>query len=341
MSEWEFIKKKKKSVTKQNKEKEIQRKENKLKYSNQLNKADKKRISNEISSIDDDIDEFSLQSVKALQQKVLNAVKSLKLSYYFNNILDTLIQINIDFGTIVSLGIGQFSKSPSALLQLAIAICLGEELKLMTIGNNNNSDINNNSNSCSSNSYIFDPMFTENEKYVCKRLGFIVSEENKRGKHNVKLSGKSDELIVNTLFFMPHCPYRLYCNLLWENWLHLNHIVIFGNSFTSYDLRRVYVEATDADCVHILLPLVTEIPINNEENISESINNNNKCEESRIIGEIIPIPIDYSVYMENAFNDLSIHFFLNSLQLSSTSRLKQRPSLESINIAADNDIEMK
>ena len=31
------------------------------------------------------------------------------------------------------------------------------------------------------------------------------------------------------LFYMPHCPYRLYCNLLWANWHSLHKIFILGN----------------------------------------------------------------------------------------------------------------
>jgi hypothetical protein len=31
------------------------------------------------------------------------------------------------------------------------------------------------------------------------------------------------------LFYMPHCPYRLYCNVLWQNWFHLDRIFILGN----------------------------------------------------------------------------------------------------------------
>ena len=33
------------------------------------------------------------------------------------------------------------------------------------------------------------------------------------------------------LFYMPHCPYRLYCNLLWANMSCLDELVILGNRY--------------------------------------------------------------------------------------------------------------
>ncbi len=66
--------------------------------------------------------------------------------------------------------------------------------------------------------------------------------------------------IVNTVSMVPHCPYWLYCNVLWANWEHLDRVVILGNrsdpfissgivfecslfaSFHSYDCRRLSVD---------------------------------------------------------------------------------------------------
>lgn len=40
---------------------------------------------------------------------------------------------------------------------------------------------------------------------------------------------------------MPHCPYRLYCNVLWSHWHTLDDVCILGNSFESYSLRRIHI----------------------------------------------------------------------------------------------------
>ena len=82
---------------------------------------------------------------------------------------------------------------------------------------------------------IFDPKFSETECEVCRKLGLQVRDHNTRGKHKIGSDRKNDGFdlndSVNTLFFMPHCPYRLYCNLLWSNWEKesLQKLFILGN----------------------------------------------------------------------------------------------------------------
>ena len=74
---------------------------------------------------------------------------------------------------------------------------------------------------------------------VCESLGIKVVLENRKGKHSaadLRSIGSStkERAVVNeglTLFYLPHCPYRLYCNLLWANWnaQALQNIYIIGN----------------------------------------------------------------------------------------------------------------
>lgn len=62
-----------------------------------------------------------------------------------------------------------------------------------------------------------------------------------------------------TFYFMPHCPYRLYCNLLWENWDILDKMCIFGNSFESYGARRLSSGDPDpTDSIRSIGPFLTE-----------------------------------------------------------------------------------
>lgn len=111
--------------------------------------------------------------------------------------------------------------------------------------------------------HTYDPVFTAVEIEICRRLNIRLLN-NCQGKYSIidlnqhcveyiignnsspnatslsaymDPSGESkssvNESTTNkqdvTLFYMPHCPYRLYCNVLWRNWFHLDRIMILGN----------------------------------------------------------------------------------------------------------------
>ena len=74
---------------------------------------------------------------------------------------------------------------------------------------------------------VFDPVMTETDKAVLVALGCIIphDENGKRccyagdgGDNGAAASGSSRAKATPTLFFMPHCPWRLYSNVLWANW---------------------------------------------------------------------------------------------------------------------------
>lgn len=131
--------------------------------------------------------------------------------------------------TLITLGIGQICSSPSSLLQFALILCIKKEYESRKNENENEKIINeiNLSTTTTSttnidiNIKIFDPLFSYREIELCKLLQLEISDENKKGKHFADSK--------HTLFFMPHCPYRLYVNLLWENWNNLENIIILGN----------------------------------------------------------------------------------------------------------------
>lgn len=115
--------------------------------------------------------------------------------------------------SIVVLGLGRFSKSKSSLLQLALVLCLEEFCNM------------NSSHEVPEGRMIvrlYDPVFTPLEIHVCKMLGFSVMNDNLSGKVDIPAE-------ESVLFFMPHCPYRLYCNVIWYHWEHLERIHILGN----------------------------------------------------------------------------------------------------------------
>jgi SRR1 len=148
---------------------------------------------------------------------------------------------------------------------------------------------------------VFEPMFSAADKIMCQMLDIDISDKNLMGKyssHRFRVSRDGSSLPSNagktetdgtTLFYMPHCPYRLYVNVLWANWDNLDSIAILGNSFSSYSLRRSLgnqVSLSDveerSDCIRLLgaSGLVTEVCIweeyrklCREKNIDESLVN--------------------------------------------------------------------
>eukprot|EP00596_Hydrurales_sp_CCMP1899_P010731 CAMPEP_0119055036 /NCGR_PEP_ID=MMETSP1177-20130426/75471_1 /TAXON_ID=2985 /ORGANISM="Ochromonas sp, Strain CCMP1899" /LENGTH=144 /DNA_ID=CAMNT_0007035477 /DNA_START=554 /DNA_END=988 /DNA_ORIENTATION=+ len=142
------------------------------------------------------------------------------------------------------------------------------------------------------------------------------------------MKGKHPASKNTTLFFMPHCPYRLYVNLLWANWDNLENVAILGNSFSSYGLRRPE-EEDPTDCVKLLGPLVTERPV--WDLFYKSTGRKN---------ELSTLP--ELAYLENAFCDLSLHYFTReSLDTIEGERiLSLRPSESDIDKAALEDVEL-
>lgn len=133
------------------------------------------------------------------------------------------------FSMMISLGVGNVLSSQSSLLQFALVLCIRESWQLSVVDaplahvdhdvskiTMPDGDISNDLKY-----QIFDPLFSAKESLVCRSLGLFVSDENRKGKHKAAKGP--------TLFFMPHCPYRLYVNLLWENWDNLENVIILGN----------------------------------------------------------------------------------------------------------------
>lgn len=161
---------------------------------------------------------------------------------------------------LICLGIGGFSSSQTALLQLVLALHLKETL-------------------LPSQSLIYDPCFTSQESEICRYFGFEVLTENLYGKYEIQRK---------TVFYMPHCPYRLYCNVLWRNKNRLCDLTIIGNSFLSYSLRRISLDDQDGEDRTDLIRLLGRYF---EE--SEIIDVNDCIRREGIL-----------VHMDHAFNDL-------------------------------------
>lgn len=124
------------------------------------------------------------------------------------------------------------------------------------------------------NSFYYDPLFDNKEQNILEDFGCNVLSENSIGRYPVKNR--------RTLFYLPHCPTILTNNLLGSNWTpeQLDNIVIINNSFNSISF---------AQAQHFLLS------------------------EANLIVDILPytkeIPLDDEYFINNIFNDLSLHVF--------------------------------
>jgi hypothetical protein len=130
--------------------------------------------------------------------------------------------------SIVSLGLGDICVSVTAMIQLAFIIAIRDLLQQSHRGSPTEMK-------------IFEPLFTEFHVAVCEAFDIDVLSDNCYGRYSRSVLstkpryahadvssgiGVDDGLI---LYFMPHCPHSLYCNVLWTNWEQLDRIMIIGN----------------------------------------------------------------------------------------------------------------
>ena len=129
---------------------------------------------------------------------------------------------------------------------------------------------------------VFDPVMTALGRDVLEALGMSIITANEQGKRAASL-----EATGCTLFCMPHCPMRLYSNVLWANWTtHLSRVIILGNSFRSYRERTFTGRLVEDNCVTRCAPLCVEQSLD--------IHLTNKYSDSRFLP-----------HLEAAFNDLA------------------------------------
>ena len=228
--EWCTVARKKKQHTKQ-----TQRSSNCIKMDSARQRRANQKHNNSILLQDKEIIDNPAEKLEGLVEAVQLCVASLRDSLYGAYVCSQLQHHlhncnTTGFHSMYALGIGSFT-SPSSRLQLALFILLCEKFALrsteivshaatVAISDGNESTVKSPGNEDAP--LLFDPMMNTVDKLVCDSFGLRVSAVNRRGRYRMKMDGLS-------LIFMPHCPYRLYCNFLWENWDILNNVCIFGN----------------------------------------------------------------------------------------------------------------
>jgi hypothetical protein len=165
-------------------------------------------------------------------------------------------QITVDFQDFVCYGIGKLSECPTSRYQFALLVLLWEHFKP--------------SGKC----FIYDPVFGNIDEEIVKHFGLDIIPRNEEAKRRVS---------QKTLFFVPHGGKPLYNNILWANWgPNLKNVVIFGNSFASYQERMpLHQLESEASFIAQIIPLTNEIRLRSW------------CDRDDI------------------FNDMSLHYFLD------------------------------
>lgn len=140
----------------------------------------------------------------------LEQIQSPEMLDRFHKVLGSDLKLQM-----VIYGIGSIESYEPPRLQLSLAILM--KRKFSWIG-----DIE-----------VFDPVLSAADSRVLEALGCSVLSVNEEGRR---------QALKPTLFFMPHCEAELYNNLLQANWRVdlLNRIVLFGNSFETYEQHIVY-----------------------------------------------------------------------------------------------------
>ena len=197
--------------------------------------------------------EESTVSTVMVMSKIEHSIRCLQQSSLFVSTCAAIDSTTTEkFKSVICLGIGNFSTSANCLLQLSLYISLRTKY-LDNNESNDQNDSNDNSKKIRAQSFLYDPMLTEIEKSICLQFGISVCEENLHGQY---LVSSCDEAVdEKVLFFLPHCPYQLYCNLLWTNVAELHRIYILGNRYTHSPLVDCYymycMYVCMNECMHV------------------------------------------------------------------------------------------
>jgi hypothetical protein len=184
--------------------------------------------------------DVNIDVVIARIQRLVTIMESLPVLTRTETLLTNDLGQMTDIVSIVALGLGDICNSVAAMIQFAYIICLRKKLASAS-DDTTRTDIAN-----KVPVQIFEPLFNENTHgSVCRHFDVDMTPNNCYGRYDVPQlrngrvgdteSSGGDRGTVNDgdnpryLFFMPHCPHSLYCNVLWTHWEKLDSIIIIGN----------------------------------------------------------------------------------------------------------------
>jgi hypothetical protein len=238
---------------------------------------------------------------------------------------------------LVVLGVGCFSSSPAARLQMALALLLRQRLVApQTLAEGE----------ASPRCWCHDPFLSSAERAACALLGFSVPTDQPQGDAGggeswrfgwLDASPRPGRRQGGVLLFMPHCPYKLYASVLHAAWgteaeeggSVLSRLLMLGNSLSSYSLRSLQPSLPPTlDSVVLLEGCRREEPITSSTSAvlclppspslpSLAMSAVKTAEdkeagagaEAEAGGEPLPQPAhrDIAPHLDAAFNDLSLH----------------------------------
>lgn len=141
----------------------------------------------------------------------------------YERILSAVLSFEINFENLICIGIGNFTLVTNSFIQFLFALCFADDIKnvqMTTIG---------------SFLGVFDPIMTDSELDICKHFDIQSQGEidSYVTTHCIQRESQDHHMVsfqaLKVIYFMPHCPYALYCKLLWLNWNNLSNVVIIGN----------------------------------------------------------------------------------------------------------------
>jgi len=208
-----------------------------------MRQTSNRKLSERVVGLQNSCADTTALDQEKLRLLILATEEKISSTEFLRDLFDNIKHI-VSFGDInifklLVLGIGSFRDSIS-ILQFSLALKLRSQLQSLC------------GNCVRFVSEIFDPMCSESDKVVFNEYAFQFSDKNLVGKYPI------DEKEV-VFFFMPHCPYRLYNNVLWSSWFNLARVFILGNSFESYSLREIHRGDDEADCIKLLQRFCNEL----------------------------------------------------------------------------------
>lgn len=184
---------------------------------------------------------LNIDSQVKLKHQLEKCIEELKLNYLetwklgLKGILgnDNEYTDHFKFQEVICFGLGNFSKSASALYQFALLYYLKDIKYLQAYS-----------------FVIYDPLFTEFEKNHLELFDFKLMNKNIDCSYRIPEISSEPKYF----FYMPHMYHKHYYNLLTCNSNCLEKMLLFGNSLTSYlDQTNLYEKDNSHNLKNFLL----------------------------------------------------------------------------------------